>query len=70
MFLWFFLTAVSSPTEEQQLRTIWNEVSVGANGFLDKHELSVVCEHIGMEGMDEEVGVLKVAFYLILILKL
>lgn len=51
------LSGVNSPTEEQQLRTIWNEVNVGANGFLDKNELSVVCEHIGMEGMDEDVSV-------------
>jgi hypothetical protein len=32
-------------------------VNVGANGFLDKNELSVVCEHIGMEGIDEDVSI-------------
>ncbi|XP_028410974.1 ninein-like protein isoform X2 [Dendronephthya gigantea] len=47
-------SGLSSPTEEQQLRQIWSEVNVGANGFLDKNELSVVCEHIGMDGIDED----------------
>ena len=32
-------------------------MNVGANGFLDKNELSVVCEHIGMEGIDEDVSI-------------
>ena len=32
-------------------------MNVGANGFLDKNELSVVCEHIGMDGMDEDVSI-------------
>ena len=36
-----FVSAVTSPTEEQQLKQIWSEVNVGANGFLDKNELSV-----------------------------
>jgi len=44
-----------SPSEEDQLRAIWNEVNVGATGFLDKHELSVVCDHIGMDSMNEQV---------------
>jgi hypothetical protein len=50
---------LTSPTEEQQLKQIWSEVNVGANGFLDKNELSVVCEHIGMEGIDEDVSVAR-----------
>lgn len=50
------ILGLTSPTEEQQLKQIWSEVNVGANGFLDKNELSVVCEHIGMEGMDEDVS--------------
>ncbi|XP_046844954.1 ninein-like protein isoform X2 [Xenia sp. Carnegie-2017] len=44
----------AAPNEEQQLKQIWSDVNVGANGFLDKNELSVVCEHIGMENMEEE----------------
>ncbi|KAL9987729.1 hypothetical protein ACROYT_G002082 [Oculina patagonica] len=43
-----------SPSEEEQLRAIWNEVNVGATGYLDKHELSVVCDHIGMDSMNEQ----------------
>ena len=50
------MPGLTSPTEEQQLKQIWSEVNVGANGFLDKNELSVVCEHIGMEGIDEDVS--------------
>ena len=50
-----FLPGYESPTEEEQLRAIWNEVSVGATGFLDRHELSVVCDHIGMDSMNEQV---------------
>ena len=46
---------LSSPTEEEQLRAIWNEVNVGATGYLDMHELSIVCEHIGMTEMNEQV---------------
>ena len=48
-------TGYESPTEEEQLRAIWNEVNVGATGFLDKNELSVVCDHIGMDSMIEQV---------------
>ena len=48
-------SGVESPSEEQQLRAIWNEVNVGATGFLDLHELSVVCDHIGMDSMNEQV---------------
>ena len=30
-------------------------MNVGATGFLDKNELSVVCDHIGMDSMNEQV---------------
>lgn len=49
------LSGYESPTEEEQLRAIWNEVNVGATGFLDRNELSVVCDHIGMDSMNEQV---------------
>ena len=52
-----FLIDFAAPSEEQQLKQIWSDVNVGANGFLDKNELSVVCEHIGMENMEEEVDI-------------
>ena len=51
-------TGYDSPTEEEQLQAIWNEVNVGANGFLDRNELSVVCDHIGMDSMNEQVCVM------------
>ena len=53
----FPFSGYESPTEEEQLRAIWNEVNVGATGFLDKNELSVVCDHIGMDSMNEQVCV-------------
>jgi len=54
-FFFVSLSGYESPSEEDQLRAIWNEVNVGATGFLDKHELSVVCDHIGMDSMNEQV---------------
>ncbi|XP_048586861.1 ninein-like protein isoform X5 [Nematostella vectensis] len=43
-----------SPSEEEQLKAIWTEVNVGANGFLNYHELALVCDHIGMDSMNEQ----------------
>lgn len=42
-------------SEEEHLKSIWLELGVGRNGYLSMHELSTVCEHIGMEEMNEEV---------------
>lgn len=47
--------ASPEPSEEEQLRAIWSEVHVGANGFLDRYELALVCEHIGMDSMNDQV---------------
>ncbi|XP_031558553.1 ninein-like protein [Actinia tenebrosa] len=44
----------TEPSEEDQLKAIWNEVHVGATGFLDRHELALVCDHIGMDSMNEQ----------------
>lgn len=55
MTIFLSFSGYESPTEEEQLRAIWNEVNVGATGFLDKNELSVVCDHIGMDSMNEQV---------------
>lgn len=52
---YYHFLGYESPTEEEQLRAIWTEVNVGANGYLDRHELSVVCDHIGMDSMNEQV---------------
>ena len=45
----------AAPTEAEQVQAIWNEVGVGSDGYLDINDLSTVCQHIGMEDMDEEV---------------
>ncbi|XP_033123412.1 ninein-like protein isoform X2 [Anneissia japonica] len=45
---------IPSPTDEDQVRAIWEEVGVGTDGFLNLQELALVCEHIGMEDMDQE----------------
>ncbi|XP_071962450.1 uncharacterized protein [Antedon mediterranea] len=45
---------IGSPTDEDQVRAIWEEVGVGKDGFLNLKELALVCEHIGMEDMDDE----------------
>ena len=42
-------------SEEEHLRAIWRDLGVGKSGSLTISELAVVCEHIGMEEMDEEV---------------
>lgn len=47
----------TEPSEEDQLKAIWNEVHVGATGFLDRHELALVCDHIGMDSMNEQVAI-------------
>ncbi|XP_071799297.1 uncharacterized protein [Asterias amurensis] len=44
----------AAPTEAEQVQAIWNEVGVGSDGYLDINDLSTVCQHIGMEDMDEE----------------
>ncbi|XP_077998708.1 uncharacterized protein LOC144451668 isoform X3 [Glandiceps talaboti] len=48
------LLEVTSPTDEVQVKAIWDEVGVGQNGFLKLNELQIVCEHIGMEEMNDE----------------
>ncbi|XP_070571058.1 ninein-like protein isoform X2 [Ptychodera flava] len=48
------LMEVTSPTDEVQVKAIWDDVGVGQNGYLDVKELAIVCEHIGMEGMNQE----------------
>ena len=55
MYVLTHFSGYESPSEEEQLRAIWTEVNVGANGYLDRHELSVVCDHIGMDSMNEQV---------------
>jgi hypothetical protein len=44
-------------SEEECLRAAWERLGVGKHGFLDKGELALVCECIGMEKVAEEVSV-------------
>ena len=46
---------VISTDEVDQLKEIWDELAVGVSGYLDIQELSIVCEHIGMENIEEQV---------------
>ncbi|XP_069682969.1 ninein homolog isoform X2 [Periplaneta americana] len=41
--------------EEECLRAAWERLGVGKDGFLDRGELALVCECIGMEKVAEEV---------------
>jgi hypothetical protein len=43
-------------SEEECLRAAWERLGVGKHGFLDKGELALVCECIGMEKVAEEVS--------------
>ncbi|XP_013414596.1 ninein-like protein isoform X3 [Lingula anatina] len=48
------MSALDPVSEEQHLKAIWRELGVGQMGSLSIHELSTVCEHIGMEEMTDE----------------
>ncbi|CAD5121326.1 DgyrCDS9852 [Dimorphilus gyrociliatus] len=43
----------SEESVHEQVRLIWDELRVGIDGYLDMKELGVVCNHIGMEEMDD-----------------
>ena len=36
-----------------QLRQIWESLAVGESGYINLPQLSIVCEHIGMDGMTD-----------------
>lgn len=46
---------LAAAEERERLKAILEEVNVGQAGFLDVRELKTVCEHIGMENLNEEV---------------
>ena len=52
-------------SEEEHLRTIWRELGVGKDGYLDMSELSAVCDNIGMEEMNAQVTTDRDQYYLI-----
>lgn len=37
-----------------QLRQIWDDLGVGESGYINMMQLSEVCEHLGMEEMDDD----------------
>ncbi|KAM4842475.1 ninein-like protein isoform 1-T2 [Thomomys bottae] len=43
-----------SNTPESQVREIWNELGVGSSGHLNEQELAVVCQSIGLHGLEKE----------------
>lgn len=40
---------------EDYLKSIWNHLGVGQNGYLDMKDLYRVCEHIGMVGINDDI---------------
>ncbi len=49
--------ALDPVSEEEHLKEIWRELGVGQNGHLTLPELATVCQHIGMDEMNTEVGI-------------
>ena len=41
-------------SEEEYLRSTWNKLGVGRDGYLDQTQLALVCECIGMEKLSDE----------------
>ncbi|KAL0964315.1 hypothetical protein UPYG_G00322150 [Umbra pygmaea] len=37
-----------------QTRALWEELSVGTGGFLNRQELSLVCDHLGLQDLNPE----------------
>ncbi|XP_022373290.1 ninein-like protein isoform X2 [Enhydra lutris kenyoni] len=44
----------SLDTLESQVRVIWEELGVGSSGHLNEQELAIVCESIGLQGLEKE----------------
>ncbi|KAL0177547.1 hypothetical protein M9458_026441, partial [Cirrhinus mrigala] len=48
---------LSDPQREvtdMQVRAVWQELGVGAGGSLNREELSLVCDHIGLKDLQSE----------------
>ncbi|XP_044119768.1 ninein-like protein isoform X4 [Neovison vison] len=45
----------SLDTPESRVRGIWEELGVGSSGHLNEQELAIVCESIGLQGLEKEV---------------
>ncbi|XP_047600165.1 ninein-like protein isoform X5 [Lutra lutra] len=44
----------SLDTPESRVRGIWEELGVGSSGHLNEQELAIVCESIGLQGLEKE----------------
>ncbi|XP_053434504.1 ninein-like protein isoform X2 [Nycticebus coucang] len=44
----------SSNSPESRVRVIWEELGVGSSGHLDERELAVVCQSVGLHGLEKE----------------
>ncbi|TSK22814.1 Ninein-like protein [Bagarius yarrelli] len=47
-------TGPSQEVTDGQVRAIWKELGVGAGGSINKQELSLVCDHIGLKDLQPE----------------
>nr|XP_012612216.2 ninein-like protein isoform X3 [Microcebus murinus] len=45
----------SCDTPESQVQGIWEELGVGSSGHLNEQELAVVCQSVGLRGLQKEV---------------
>ncbi|XP_064790466.1 ninein-like protein isoform X2 [Oncorhynchus masou masou] len=39
---------------DSQMRAVWEELGVGVGGFLNRQELSLVCDHLGLQDLNPE----------------
>ncbi|XP_054179200.1 ninein-like protein isoform X20 [Homo sapiens] len=44
----------SFDTPESQIRGVWEELGVGSSGHLSEQELAVVCQSVGLQGLEKE----------------
>uniref|UniRef100_A0A8C8Z4C6 Ninein-like protein n=1 Tax=Prolemur simus TaxID=1328070 RepID=A0A8C8Z4C6_PROSS len=44
----------SFDTPESQVQGIWEELGVGSSGHLNEQELAVVCQSVGLQGLEKE----------------
>ena len=52
----FSIVEAISSDDVEQLKEIFEELAVGVSGYLDMQELSIVCEHIGMDNIQDQVS--------------
>uniref|UniRef100_A0A673TIB0 Ninein-like protein n=1 Tax=Suricata suricatta TaxID=37032 RepID=A0A673TIB0_SURSU len=45
---------LSLDTPESQVQGIWEELGIGSSGHLNERELAVVCQSVGLQGLEKE----------------